>query len=330
MYSHWFKENKIPRHSSQKLGRARTLWTIVDTRENTALCGYVILKSTNFAAVFTTMKYLLHRIVLFLGSLHLSLMAALGIWLWSNPAAFGPAGPGPNSSGHAASEPCAIDMLTVIVLGKHIPLGSSGLRAASIAIYSPFLIPGLNLILPACLFLGTFIAVRTYDRRCMDNGNRTGPSTVHLHPAKTRGWFTHLRPILPAFIGLVILFSINLVLTVNIELTLRQNRGLQDASESSWTFGQILALLLLALPLRDLVKTIVDRQEKRHKKELERQEKHQRTERKKDQTALLERALRRNGGPEMRELRDLVLTGANADIRVHGMSIYPCIKRIYY
>jgi hypothetical protein len=58
--------------------------------------------------------------------------------------------------------------------------------------------------------------------------------------------------IVPTVIGLVLLLVINIIFLDNIELTL-----LQASSEPGWTFGQILAMLLLVLPLRDLVETFL-------------------------------------------------------------------------
>ena len=53
------------------------------------------------------------------------------------------------------------------------------------------------------------------------------------------------------YVGLFCLFAINLVLIVDTELTLRRNMHNQSTEERNWGFGQILALLLLLVPLRD-------------------------------------------------------------------------------
>jgi hypothetical protein len=90
-------------------------------------------------------KPLFKRVVLFLGSLHLSLMAALGIWLWSHPTTFG------------NSEPCAIKSISIIIIGNRVPFSSAGLHVASLVIYSIFLVPGLNLVIPMVAFLGLYI-----------------------------------------------------------------------------------------------------------------------------------------------------------------------------
>ncbi|KAH6894892.1 ankyrin repeat-containing domain protein [Coprinopsis sp. MPI-PUGE-AT-0042] len=54
-----------------------------------------------------------------------------------------------------------------------------------------------------------------------------------------------------------------------IELTLGTNRALQSDDEEDWGFGQILAILLLLLPLRDLVEAILARKLKKRQEELE-------------------------------------------------------------
>lgn len=193
-------------------------------------------------------------------------MAALGLWLWSNPRAFGTA----NS--------CAIDSASTVILGNRVRLRSSTLRAWSIAIYSLFLAPGFNLILPMGLFLGMII----WAHRGGQNRDNEAPYLKLGAPQSTSGsevptrgapilsraawnaWYTRLRSspgILAIFAGLFILFVINIIFMLDIELTLRQNRHLQDAgdSESVWTFGQILAMILLVLPLRDVLRTLLAR-----------------------------------------------------------------------
>jgi hypothetical protein len=51
-------------------------------------------------------------------------------------------------------------------------------------------------------------------------------------------------------VGLALLVAINILFIIDIELTLRRNKGDQNADDV-WGFGQVLALLLLIIPLRD-------------------------------------------------------------------------------
>jgi hypothetical protein len=73
--------------------------------------------------------------VLTVGSLHLSLMAAIGIWLWHDPAGFG----------------LPIDRCTpmLTVFGASVSFKSTPLRVFSLTMYSLLLIPGLNLLPPS-------------------------------------------------------------------------------------------------------------------------------------------------------------------------------------
>ncbi|KAJ7821566.1 hypothetical protein B0H14DRAFT_3471472 [Mycena olivaceomarginata] len=83
--------------------------------------------------------------VLTLGSIHLSLMAAVGIWLWSDPSKFG----------HPLDPSCDP---TLTVIGVPARFSSKPLRIVSLAMYSLVLIPGLNLIPPFAFFLTLHIS----------------------------------------------------------------------------------------------------------------------------------------------------------------------------
>ncbi|KAJ7051107.1 hypothetical protein C8F01DRAFT_672005 [Mycena amicta] len=69
-------------------------------------------------------------------------------------------------------------------------------------------------------------------------------------------------------VGLICLVVINLILLVDIELTLIRNTQNQSREEDEWGFGQVLALLLLIVPLRDFVTSILDIREKLEKEKL--------------------------------------------------------------
>jgi hypothetical protein len=57
-------------------------------------------------------------------------------------------------------------------------------------------------------------------------------------------------------VGLLLLVAINILFIVDIELTLRRNNRTDE--EDEWGFGQVLALLLLLVPLRDAWKALAD------------------------------------------------------------------------
>jgi hypothetical protein len=187
-------------------------------------------------------KVLVKRYVLVLGSLHLTLMAALGVWLWSDLRLFGLGNRKPVD--FKAANALTLESAAIAILGQRVPLGSSALRVASIAVYSLFLIPGINLIGPMIFFLATYFGCRRLP-------------------------FVKKWDVLPAYIGLGMLFVINLVFIVDIELTRNMNSILQGPDESDWGFGQILAVLLLLLPLRDLIEATLARRLKQRQAELD-------------------------------------------------------------
>ncbi|KAJ6474046.1 hypothetical protein C8R47DRAFT_712660 [Mycena vitilis] len=203
-----------------------------------------------------------------LGSLHLSMMSALGLWLWSKPLAFGTA---------TDANACAMSFASTAILGKRVPLASSGLRIWSLLIYSVFLVPGLNLIVPMVGFLLLMQMHRAshHPRRInkfdpswrgsllsAPNSAATPPDRrAKLHAKGVRdlarrslwalqAWYNPF--LLPIFAAMILLFATNIIFIVDTEAALRRNRDLQTEGESDWTFGQTLAVLLLILPLRDL------------------------------------------------------------------------------
>jgi hypothetical protein len=63
-------------------------------------------------------------------------------------------------------------------------------------------------------------------------------------------------------VGLMCLAIINILFIVDIELTLRRNKGNQTNGDDKWGFGQVLALLLLVVPLRDAWSALRDIRDK--------------------------------------------------------------------
>jgi hypothetical protein len=176
-----------------------------------------------------------NKIVLSLGSLHLTLMAAIGIWFWSSPALFG-------AVQHEPLDHTFLDCTSTSLLGKTISLTSSPLRVVSLVIYAFFAVPGLNLVVPAAFFF----ALHFIYHRWRPQGAAATPSVI------------------PVTISLLFLLAVDIVFMVDIETTIKFH-DVED--ESLWTFGQTLAVLLLVLPLRD-VHNFVKRvcKEKRHEK----------------------------------------------------------------
>ncbi|KAJ7446057.1 hypothetical protein FB451DRAFT_1412417 [Mycena latifolia] len=246
-------------------------------------------KSERRTIIHRAWYFVSQKPVLTLGSIHLSLMGAIGLWLWSNPSKFG--------------RPISCDP-SLTVVGGALPFSSVGLRIFSLAIYSLLVVPGFNLVPPFLFFLVLHIAYNK-SREChphfwgqldtlanrarripqifgkgiprlakalfrrfhspsqdLESGTRSSPA-----PEGTRPPFKSNTPN-PAgrtaflIVGLVSLAFINIVLLVGIELTLRRNNHEQFSGEDEWGFGQVLALLLLVVPVRDFVTSILDVREK--------------------------------------------------------------------
>jgi hypothetical protein len=100
--------------------------------------------------------------VLSLGSAHLSLMAGIGIRLWSNPSAFG--------------KPLGNCTPILTIFGASSEFSSRPLRIFSLAMYSILIIPGLNLLPPFAFFLFLHISYtrvrRVYIRRRISRQKR--------------------------------------------------------------------------------------------------------------------------------------------------------------
>ncbi|KAF6747135.1 ankyrin repeat-containing domain protein [Ephemerocybe angulata] len=213
-------------------------------------------------------KMLVKRFVLLLGSLHLTLMASLGLWLWSDIRGFGKRNDGENA--------CAAQFALFAILGRHIPFASRALRIASFIIYGIFLIPGVNLLLPIAVFLGIYTFCYHYlpapaliPQERMDIYSRSARVRFRIGQAHNFILQNFEWSMVPPLIGLLVLLAINIVFITDIELTLAQNAGLQLSNdEVEWEFGQILSMLLLILPLRDLAETILARRVKQRQKDL--------------------------------------------------------------
>ena len=277
---------------------------------------------------------ILQEPVLTLGSIHLTLMSSVGIWLWSSPSNFG------------TPIPC---YPSLAIVGGAVRFSSQAMHMCSLLMYSLLLIPGINLIPGFFFLLSPHILYNKSRRqqlqfwtRCrhildsMRRGLRNTLQTLRLiasnalprrhaapldeecqvgdnhPPIPSRAQFAHppsgkvssLNPVNltdsmlqgandhnpipsqeqsvhsppsgsstsqspssdadPAFliVGLVCLAVINVIFLVDIELTLSRNKHIQSREADEWGFGQVLALLLLVVPLRDFAKSIIDIQKR--------------------------------------------------------------------
>ena len=228
--------------------------------------------------------------VLTLGSIHLSLMAVIGIWLWSDPRKFG-----------ASTTECNPSL---VIVGGAVRFSSPALRICSLLLYSLLLIPGFNLAIPFLIFLAPHIFYNHSRRRhpqfwerCRhilntfrddikslrrslhalrrisatlrgkelqalsdpesQASSNDPPTTSAAQPGQSLSPSAGAHTALLVG-GLLCLLAINIIFLVDIELTLSRNKPIQIQGEGIWGFGQVLALLLLVVPLRDFVSSILE------------------------------------------------------------------------
>ncbi|KAJ6592730.1 armadillo-type protein [Mycena capillaripes] len=230
--------------------------------------------------------------VLTLGSAHLSLMGGIGLWLWSDPSKFGTsigtcnpsitvvggavrfASPGLRIFSLAIYSLLVIPGLNLVLpflffLALHITYNKSRARHATFWRGLEHL-DGVSSALcdafrdqPVPYFGGAADSSRSspvptdisrYDPATHTGNPEETPFKATLEPPKNHTAFL--------LVGLVCLAVINIILLLDIELTLRRNKGHESPEEDNWGFGQILALLLLVVPLRDFWTSIVDIREK--------------------------------------------------------------------
>ncbi|KAJ6489854.1 hypothetical protein C8R45DRAFT_199254 [Mycena sanguinolenta] len=206
--------------------------------------------------------------VLTLGSLHLSLMAAIGIWFWSNPLTFGQ----------------HIDCVPFLsIVGGPVRFSSLALRICSLLIYSLVLVPGVNLVPPFLIFItlhilynksrkrhpvfwSTIGQASRFIRRTLlgrqikaqadkeSQGEGSILDTGGAAPESPTSSETHTSFLL---VGLACLAIINVIFLIDIELSLLHN-GTESDEDDEWGFGQVLALLLLVVHLRDFISSIIE------------------------------------------------------------------------
>ncbi|KAJ7753554.1 ankyrin repeat-containing domain protein [Mycena metata] len=179
--------------------------------------------------------------VLILGSFHLSLMSAIGFGLWVDPRKFG--------------HPISCDP-TLTIVGSPVLFSSRPLRIFSLAMYFLLLIPGINLLPPIFFFLAlhiTYNKLRSWwnQRSATSTDTESAIHTDSVNPSAqppSSDQVVHTNLLIT---GLVLLVVINIIFVVDLELTLSRNKHLQSGGDGLWGFGQVLALLLLVVPLRD-------------------------------------------------------------------------------
>jgi hypothetical protein len=162
------------------------------------------------------------------------------------------------------------------------------------------------------------------DEESQLGGNHpTIPSEQFIHPPPT-GCSTSQSPSSdtdPAFliVGLVCLAVINVIFLVDIELTLSRNKRIQSREADEWGFGQVLALLLLVVPLRDFAKSIL---------EIQRRSREQKEHANGEFVNHLRDAVR-DDTFEGHDFRTLIEQGADCNAQVEGICFLRCYKDIH-
>jgi hypothetical protein len=232
---------------------------------------------------WTCWSLLRRKFVLVLGSLHLTAMAALGLWMWSSPYRY--------EATQARHLNLTTDMIPLpctntTLFGSSIPLTSGALNGTSLVFYSIFLAPCLNLIVPAVFFLLLFMrygdssadsTIPSKQKASSDNhtARRKSPNTsslfvngVFVITKAVIRFMRSVKAVWPIFTGLLMLLMINIVFIVDIESTIHRAIQYQKAKdELQWTFGQTLSLLLLILPIRDVFDYIKESREAEYAQE---------------------------------------------------------------
>lgn len=170
----------------------------------------------------------------FLSSLHFSAMSALGLWLWIKAGKFG-------------SHPDCNNYTIHVLFGHNIPFTNKGLKIFSLIIYGFASIPVFNgaffliiMFFTTVLLGGIIIAMTGFFDLCF------GSKISDAVELRDTSLITVSSTIVAVFL--------NLVFIIDNELMIRRSAALVQAGDSEWTFGQTLALVLLALPAVEIYK----------------------------------------------------------------------------
>ncbi|EEB95556.1 hypothetical protein MPER_05455, partial [Moniliophthora perniciosa FA553] len=176
-------------------------------------------------------------------SIHLTGMSVLGLWHWIRL----------NIRGlNPDLDPAeCFDEITTTYLFMQFPITDDRIRILSLVFYSFMVIPILNIEFAVMLVNGVSWLVVSPAKRML---NRVLPQTLvllytwFLLKAYGRDW-QWLEPRLKCIVAVLLPLIIAVHTVIDTELTIRRNTTLVGNDERRWTFGQVLALLLVILPL---------------------------------------------------------------------------------
>ncbi|ESK90416.1 hypothetical protein Moror_13682 [Moniliophthora roreri MCA 2997] len=176
-------------------------------------------------------------------SVHLMGMSVLGLWHWIRLNIRG------LNSNLDPSE--CFDKITTTYLFMRFPITDDRIRVLSLVFYSFMAIPILNIEFAVMLVNGISWLIVSPGRRIL---NRVLPQTLRLLytwfllTAYGRDW-PWLEPRLKCIVAVLLPLFIAVHTVIDTELTINRNTALVGNDEKQWTFGQVLALLLVILPL---------------------------------------------------------------------------------
>jgi hypothetical protein len=158
-----------------------------------------------------------------LSILHLSGMEALGIGVWAKVHTFG-------------DQPECTPATFLTIFGHDIAVTSASLRKGSIALYSIVALPFLNLIIIILVgvVIATLLSLAYY--------------TIHR---SFEPWESFDRFILVS--GGLTAALLEVIFIVDTELMISRSSTVVKPGESAWTFGQTLAMVMVAMPLLDTI-----------------------------------------------------------------------------
>lgn len=222
-------------------------------------------------------------------------MSSLGIWLWSSPQSFGASEAATcvtkvaNLTVLGAHVPFGSQVLRIISISIYsllllpglnllLPMAlflslhcwyhsrrsrtESGLPHHAAPSHNPPPLRSPNSQVPPSP--STLSSQRSSSLSALTSLRSSSQNTLNsqaLQSPTAEGPFEMLWEVLPVYLGLLFLLAVNVIFIMDIELTLRRNAHLQITGELEWGFGQILALLLIFMPLRDLVEALYRRRQ---------------------------------------------------------------------
>jgi hypothetical protein len=161
-------------------------------------------------------------------SLHMTFMGAFGVYIWWHPAKFQGPDPGQGNTTGPGSAVCLQRTITYVFFAP-IRASNPKLRIASIVFYSIIALPIINVaVLTTIAMLIIQLIMMPLTSCCK----------------KRHGYTLDL----PYTIAWGVQSVANIVIVINTERTIWANRHLISGGESTWGFGQIIAVILVVGP----------------------------------------------------------------------------------